>query len=206
VRKFYLREAEAELQHSRGTSNELMDMIKEKFVEYNHTPPHLFRPDAIYFVTGTIYKKTPLMNTEIKLSKFTEILFEQASKLKWGLEAWSVLPNHYHFVARSPKESSSLKSFIQAVHSISAKFINRIDNFPGRRVWYNYWDSCITNETSYLARLHYVHMNPVKHGYVDNPEDYPFCSYSWFMISGDLDFQKRVFAQPIDRINVMDVE
>lgn len=157
-------------------------------------------------ITGTTYCKLPLMNTDEKLSKFTEILFERASKLEWKLQAWAVLPNHYHFVAISPEQSSTITSLIRAVHSITGKFINRLDNTPGRRVWYNYWDSCITNEKSFLARLHYVHVNPVKHGLVDTPEDYSCSSYLWFMRSADEAFRKQVFAQPIDRLNVQEVD
>jgi putative transposase len=83
---------------------------------------------------------------------------------------------------------------IQGVHSINAKFVNRIDGIAGRKVWYNYWDSCIQNEVSYLARLRYVMMNPVKHGLVQNAEEYPFSSYKYFMESSEPGFQKRVFA------------
>src|SRR6185295_13265442 len=41
-----------------------------------------------------------------------------------------------------------------------------IDNATGRQVWYNFWDTKLTFENSYLARLNYVHQNPVKHGLV----------------------------------------
>ena len=55
--------------------------------------------------------------------------------------------------------------------------INKIDGIKGRQVMYNYWDTCITYERSYWARLNYINHNPMKHGYVDSAEDYPFCSY-----------------------------
>jgi putative transposase len=75
---------------------------------------------------------------------------------------------------------------------------------PGRQVWYNYWDSCITHESSYWARLNYVHQNPVKHGFVADAGDYPFCSYHWFTESADLEWKNKILTQPIDRLSVVD--
>ncbi len=47
----------------------------------------------------------------------------------------------------------------------------------GRRVWYNYWDTCIRSEGEYLARLKYIIQNPERHGIVDDFREYPFSSY-----------------------------
>jgi putative transposase len=169
-----------------------------------HTPPHWFVPNAIYMVTGaTLYKKT-FLNSDTKRKHFCETLFARASTLGWTLEAWSVLANHYHFMARAPENAHSLKLLIQGLHSISAKFINVSDGTPGRRVWYNYWDACISHETSYWARLNYVHQNPVKHGIVANAEDYSYCSYRWFIECAEPKLKDKILNQPVDRINLDD--
>jgi putative transposase len=110
------------------------------------------------------------------------------------VDAWVVMPTHYHFIARSPENALSLKALIQGVHSINAKFVNRMDGTPGRKVWYNYWDSCIQSERSYYARMRYVMMNPVKHGFVENAADYPFSSYKSFLENSESDFRKAVLA------------
>ena len=176
----------------------------EKYRTHRHTPPHLFRPNAVYMVTAGIFGKRRLLDTNDKKGKFLEVLFERAEILNWNLEAWAVLDNHYHFVARAPSEATKLASLIRGLHSISAKHLNQIDGIRGRKIWRNYWDTCITNERSYLARLHYVHVNPVKHGIVDQPEMYPFCSYRWFMDHTDISCRHRVFSQPINCISVDD--
>jgi len=43
-----------------------------------------------------------------------------------------------------------------------------------------------------------------QHGLVENAEDYPFCSYRWFLEKTDKPFQNTVMNQPIDRVNVFD--
>jgi putative transposase len=176
----------------------------ETYKIHLHNPPHLFRPGTLYMVTGaTLYKKR-ILNDDPHKALFCRILFERAALLGWELHAWAVLDNHYHFVAQSPEDPTTLVRLIREVHSISAIELNRLDNAPGRRVWYNYWDSCIDYETSYLARLLYVHLNPVKHGVVENADEYEFCSYRWFLECGESDFRKRVMEQPIDRVRIMD--
>jgi putative transposase len=66
------------------------------------------------------------------------------------------------------------------LHTRSASWINRLDNTPARKVWHNFWDTKVTYEKSYLARLNYVHQNPVRHGLVAVANQYPWCSAGWF--------------------------
>ena len=171
---------------------------------YLHNPPHYFVPNAMYIVTGAILHNQHLL-TENKRKDFVlQTLFERAKLLKWNLQAWAVLNNHYHFIGEAPESALTLEKLIQQLHSIVAIEINRWDNTPGRQVWFNYWDSCLSYKKSYLARLHYVHMNPVKHGLTEKAIDYPFCSFRWFVEQGDPTLKQQVFAQPIDRVKIFD--
>ena len=142
--------------------------MEDIYKVYLHNPPHYFVPNAMYMVTGSILHNQPLLVENRRKEFVLHALLERASSLDWDLQAWAILNNHYHFIARSPEYSTSLSKLIRQIHSITAIQINRWDNTPGRQVWFNYWDSCLTYEKSYLARLHYVHMNPVKHGLIDN--------------------------------------
>ncbi|MBK9927810.1 MAG: transposase [Anaerolineales bacterium] len=155
-------------------------------------------------VTGAILHKQYLLRENRRKEFFLKTLFEKAESLAWNMEAWSALHNHYHFIAQAPEDPTTLAKLLQQVHSITAIQFNRWDNTPGRQVWQNYWDTCITYEKSYLARLRYVHENPVKHGLVDNAIDYPFCSYRWFIEQGENDLKEQVVNQPVDKVNVFD--
>jgi putative transposase len=177
-----------------------MDELKS----FRHSPPHLFIPSAIYMITGSTLYKQKFFNTEIKRSYLHNVLHARASELEWNLEAWAILCNHYHFVARAPEDAKTLTSLIRSVHSITARFVNAIDKKPGRRIWHNYWDKCISSDKDYLARLHYVNLNPVKHRLVDKPENYSFCSYKWFIDKTDIEFQREVFSQSINGLYVED--
>lgn len=158
----------------------------------------------MYMVTGAVLHNQHLLIEERRKEFVLKTLLERAKLLRWDLQGWVILNNHYHFIAQSPENAITLKKLIQQVHSITAIQINKWDQTPGRQVWFNYWDPCLTYEKSYLARLHYIIMNPVKHGLVDDPEDYPFCSYKWFLEKGGETLQEQVFSQPIDRVKILD--
>ena len=180
--------------------------MEDIYKTYLHNPPHYFVPNAIYMVTGSLLHNKHLLTDNKRKSLICEILFERAERWGWELEAWVVLENHYHFIARAPENALTLAKLMQQFHSKSAVELNKLDKTLGRKVWFNYWDTCITHETSYYARLHYVHLNPAKHGLVGakRAEDYPFCSYRWFLEKADDDFRELVNNQPIDRVDVFD--
>jgi len=178
--------------------------MEDIYKVYLHNPPHYFVPNAMYMVTGSILHNQYLMRKSRCKEIFLKTLFEKANLLGWNLEVWAVLHNHYHFISQAPEDSTTLAKLIQQVHSITAIQFNRWDNTPGRQVWQNYWDTCITHEKSYLARLHYVHTNPVKHGLVEDAMGYPFCSYRWLIEQGDEVLRAQIISQPIDKVNVFD--
>ena len=74
----------------------------------------------------------------------------------------------------------------------------------GRRVWFQYHDTQLTFEKSYLARLKYVNENPVHHGIVLRATNYGWCSARWFEDHAERAFSRAVQALKIDRINVAD--
>jgi putative transposase len=81
----------------------------------------------------------------------------------------------------SPENPASLSKVIASYHKFTSRRWNDEDNFPGRKVWWNYWDTCIRSEKDYYNRLRYIFWNPVKHGLVENPEDYSFSNYQEFL-------------------------
>jgi putative transposase len=82
--------------------------------------------------------------------------------------------------------------------------VNERDSTAGRKVWFQYWDSHLSFEKSYFARLRYVHENAVHHGLVSVASNYPWCSAGWFERSAEASFRKTILSLPCDTINVRD--
>src|SRR5262245_26345589 len=171
---------------------------------WHHRPVHVFEHDVFYMVTaGTLHKKHFYQGND-RLELLQSALREVLGEFHWALQAWAVFPNHYHFIARAPGDASSLKPAIQKLHSVTAREINRRDQTHGRRVWFQFWDTCLTYERSYLVRLHYVNNNPVYHGLVSNAMNYPFCSATWFESQSEPSFRRKVQSFRWDRLRIVD--
>ena len=74
----------------------------------------------------------------------------------------------------------------------------------GRQVWFNYWDTQLTFEKSYLARLSYVHQNAVKHGLVRQAHEYRWCSAAWFERTATPAHVKTIYGFKTDRVKIED--
>ena len=172
--------------------------------DWPHAPAHRLPHAGAYMVTAGTYGKKHYFSTPERLGLVKKLLFDIAEEYDWRLQAWAVMSNHYHFLALSPEDAGSLKKLVSKLHTLSAKEINREDKTPGRKVWFQYWDSLITFERSYFARLHYVHQNPVHHGVTKVAENYPWCSAGWFTLHAEPAFQKTVMSFKIDKVKVAD--
>ena len=40
-----------------------------------------------------------------------------------------------------------------------------------------YWEHTVRSETDYRKHVEYIHYNPVKHGYVRMPSEWPYSSF-----------------------------
>jgi putative transposase len=172
-------------------------------MKWPHGPTHWLFESGVYMVTAGTYRKIRHLNSPERLDFFLESLFHCASEFDWNLRAWTVLPNHYHFVANS-SQPKTLRKFLGKLHMQTAKQLNLWDNMPGRKVWFQFWESHITFERSYLARLNYVHHNPTRHGVVPLAQTYRWCSASWFERNASPAFVDTVKSFKIDRVQVPD--
>ena len=157
-------------------------MAAEK-ISWPHAPEHRLSVGGTYFVTASTYLRTHHFKGRARLAVLHRGLLKVAADFGWRLEAWAVFSNHYHFVGHSPADADTAESLSQMLgrlHEKTAKWINKLDNAPGRKVWHNFRETRLTYEKSYLARLNYTHQNPVKHGLVAVANRYPWCSAGWF--------------------------
>ena len=173
-------------------------------LDWPHAPVHRLSETGAYMITGATYQKAHHLRTAQRLDLVRDSLLAAANEFGWLLQAWAVMSNHYHFVAISPARPESLRDFVSKLHAQTARRINELDAAPGRRVWYQFWDSHITYERSYFARLKYVHENPVHHGLVAAAVNYRWCSAAWFEREADSAFRKTVASFKTDQISVFD--
>jgi REP-associated tyrosine transposase len=154
-------------------------------------------------VTSATHKKTSFFDGPERLTYLHNSLLELAEQYGWRLQAWAVFPNHYHFLGES-LDPESLPQFLRHLHSVTAIAVNKLDGAPGRRVWFQYWDTQVVLHRAYLARLGYVHDNAVHHGLVRHASLYPWCSAGWFERRARRSYYRTVMNFPRERLDIPD--
>ncbi|TAK92673.1 MAG: hypothetical protein EPO07_19245 [Verrucomicrobia bacterium] len=173
-------------------------------VPWPHAPVHKLGDNAVYFVTAGTLHKERLFHDKARLDLLERRLMGLASQYHWQLEAWAVFSNHYHVVARGFPDSANLGKFLKHLHADTARELNRLDGKEGRKVWFNFRDTKLTFEKSYLARCNYVHQNAVHHKLVLVANQYPWCSAAWFERVASPAMVQTIYSFKTDQVNVED--
>ena len=133
------------------------------------------------FVTSVTLERNPI------LVEFSHIFLAELDTLSTYspavITAWSLLPDHFHLIIDTmedqlPRVMQRFK--IRLAHGIRVQLeLNQLTVWQRR-----YWDHVIRDEQDLRRHLDYIHYNPVKHGYVNNPTDWELSSYHGFVQKG----------------------
>jgi putative transposase len=172
-----------------------------------HAPTHQLSAGGTYFLTAATLGKAHHFRGRDRLQVLHRGLLTVARDFGWQMEAWAVFSNHYHFVARSPPDTAdaaNLPDMLSVLHVKTSGWVNKLDRTPGRQVWFNFRETRLTYQRSYLARLNYVHQNAVKHGLVPVASQYAWCSAAWFEREASAATVRSIYRFKVDRVQVSD--
>lgn len=92
-------------------------------------------------------------------------------------------------------KGEALPNFMKTLNGKSSFLLNKMDAVKKRKIWFNYWDTCIRDEKDFWTRFNYIHHNPVKHGYANKMEDYKFSSYKNWLDKRGAEFLSDAFEK-----------
>jgi putative transposase len=153
--------------------------------------------EGLYFITSSIVNWIPIFKTE----RFMKILIDSIKFCQENKElkifAYVILFNHFHMLITC----KDIRHTIQALKGYTAREIveelKRSDmteilkelelNKKEHKIKSNYqvWQESyhpqmISTDYMFQQKVDYIHMNPVKHGYVCEPEDWKYSSYRYY--------------------------
>jgi len=141
-----------------------------------HSPPHPFRDKGLYFLTASNYEHVPIIATPERRTEFETRLLAALRDIETEVFGWVILPNHYH-VLGDFESLDLVSSALKQLHGSTSREWNLADGQTGqRRVWYKFRDRMIRNEAHFYRALNYIHINPLKHGYIEDVYDWPWSS------------------------------
>jgi putative transposase len=115
-----------------------------------------------------------------KKQLFLDSLKAGFHKYDYMLYAWVILDEHYH-IEFEAQDSKMLSKIMNQLHGSLSYLFNMMDSTKGRKIFQNYWDTCVREEKDLWRRFNYIHHNPVKHGYCQNMEDFTFSSFTYYL-------------------------
>ena len=141
-----------------------------------HAPPHPFRDAGAYLISAANFEHRPIMSSPERRTQFETRLLDSIQEIAEEITGWVILPNHYHILL-AVDSLDAVSETLKYLHGKTSREWNIEDNLTGkRRVWYKFEDTFIRNNAHLHTTFNYIHYNPVKHGYVSNPFDWPWSS------------------------------
>jgi putative transposase len=145
---------------------------------------------TFFFTVNLLDRRSDLLVTQI------EILRDAVRRVRAGapfhIDAWVVLPDHMHCLWTLPPGDADFPGRWRAIKTGFVKGLPagepRSPVMPRRGergIWQRrYWEHTIRDDRDFAAHMDYTHFNPVKHGLVENPADWPYSSFRRCMDGG----------------------
>ena len=164
-----------------------------------------FIPGGTWFFTVNLLERgnNDLLVREVDLLR--KVIRNVKQKHPFHIDAWVVLPEHMHCIFSLPEGDSDFSlrwRLIKSGFSRSlpkTEYLSSVRKASGERgIWQrHYWEHLIRDDDDYQRHVDYVHVNPVKHGYVERVQDWPYSTFHRYAESG---------VYPIDWCGGLDVD
>ena len=157
-------------------------MLKYKMPNYKR----IFQNRHSYFLTMTTHGRNPILIENIELLRKSFWVSQQ--NYDYEIDAIVVLPDHIHMILtldnakNYPKIIRNIKQYFSKrcdvkyyVNYLQSKSREAEGYFP---IWQKrFFEHTIRNEKDLAMILEYMVNNPVKHGLVENREDWKYSSF-----------------------------
>ena len=133
-------------------------------------------PTLVHVIVCTRHRRRWLATS--RCHRVVRRAWEQASL--WLVGRYAVLPDHIHLFASPAGRSIEIEIWCKYWKSLVSKELRS----PQARWQSGQWHTRLRNHESYAEKWEYVRNNPVRHGLVARPEDWPYQGevneFRWF--------------------------
>ena len=135
-------------------------------------------PNAQIFITQVVHNRAPIFHHLIYLNLLRKTMRVAKKRHPFKMIAYVFLPDHFHLLI----QPSGASNFSQIMHSCKRNFTLNYKRHKGINGSLKFWqkrffDHIIRDEQDFKNHVEYIHHNPIKHGYVQHPEEWPHSSY-----------------------------
>jgi len=133
-----------------------------------------------WFFTVVTQGRIPILTQPNVRRILQTMLAEVRRNYPFHIQAWALLPDHIHTIWRLPDGDSR---YSLRWGWFKKEVTKQVD--MGKSIWQpRFWEHQIRDDNDYAAHCDYIHYNPVKHGLVLAPGDWPWSTFHRFVREG----------------------
>ncbi|MEO0406384.1 MAG: transposase [Cyanobacteria bacterium P01_A01_bin.135] len=156
----------------------------------------LYIPGSTVFLTWVTHQRAPLFRHADNVAHLRQAVSKIKAEDPFDTVAAVVLPDHIHFVWTLPDGDRNYSKRVGRIkvlftQSFRGRNAQPSDVNKSRRkhresnVWQRrFWERTVRTEEGLARCLDYIHYNPVKHGRVSCPHQWPYSSFQKWVDSG----------------------
>ncbi len=107
------------------------------------------------------------------------------AKLGFKLLGYVLMPDHWHALLWTGYPLTISRT-VQDVKWLSARALNQARRTSGAVWQHQFWDRFVRRRKEFTDRLVYMHMNPVRKGWVTKPEEWRWSSYNNYSLDANV--------------------
>jgi len=145
---------------------------------------------SFFFTVNLAARKRSLLTSHIALlhAAFREIRWRHP----FTIDAIVILLDHLHTIWTMPVDDADFATRWRLIKSMFSRHLAREERISPSRlakgergIWQRrYWEHTIKNESDFERHIDYIHINPVKHGWVKRVSDWAPSSFHHYVKLG----------------------
>jgi putative transposase len=155
-----------------------------------------YRDGGTYFFTVKTYKQQGFLCESFARTALRSAIEQTRAEKPFQIVSWVLLPDHLHTIWNMPKDDDDFsirwsminRRFTQqwlTQHQPSVQLTARMQHKREPGVWQRrFWEHLIRDQADMANHMDYIHYNPVKHGLVECPHDWPHSTFHRWVKEG----------------------
>jgi putative transposase len=148
------------------------------------------REGGIYFFTVVTQERQTLFSDPENVQLLRQAFARVKAKLPFRIPGFVILPDHLHCLWVLPVDDGDFSTRWRLIKSHFSRNYSKVNMIRTssrhhkreKMIWQRrFWEHFIRDENDFIRHLEYIHLNPVKHGYVVDPAEWPYSSIHHYL-------------------------
>lgn len=145
-------------------------------------PLRIEYPGAFYHVTARGNEQKDIFKSLKDREKFLSYLEAATKRYAAVIHVYCLMSNHYHLLVETPQ--GNLSQIMKHINSSYTTYFNVKRKRAGHLLQGRYKAILVDADEYAMELSRYIHLNPVRVGIAETPENYPWMSYRFY--AGDV--------------------